>query len=108
MKIIKKGDTHCGFSLFLKIHLTFNVMKKIFLLFAVIAAFSLTSCGGGDASNVPDGNSQATSIDPNDPNQAPPQVQEISVVEENASAPAEQTAPESQASTAEQSKPANQ
>ena len=82
-------------------------MKKFFLFIAVIAAFSLTSCGGSETSSVPDGNSQATSIDPNDPNQIPPQVEEASIVEENASTPAEQ-APEAQASTAEQSKPSNQ
>ena len=77
-------------------------MKKFFLLIAVIAAFSLTSCGGGETSSVPDGNSQATSIDPNDPNQIPPQMDAASIVEENASTP------ESQASTNEQSKTANQ
>lgn len=48
-------------------------MKKFFLLFAAVAALSLASCGGGDASSTPDGNSQATSVDPNDPNQQPPQ-----------------------------------
>ena len=72
-------------------------MKKFFLFAAVLAAFTLTSCGGSESS-VPDGNSQATSIDPNDPNQAPPQMQETSVVEENVSTPAEQTSPEGQAS----------
>ncbi|MBP5687484.1 MAG: hypothetical protein J6X22_02435 [Muribaculaceae bacterium] len=81
-------------------------MKKFFLFIAVIAAFSLTSCGGSETSSVPDGNSQATSIDPNDPNQIPPQVEEASIVEESASTPAEQ-APEAQASTTEQSKPSN-
>ncbi|MBR5118024.1 MAG: hypothetical protein IK100_05195 [Muribaculaceae bacterium] len=82
-------------------------MKKFFLFIAVIAAFSLTSCGGGETSSVPDGNSQATSIDPNDPNQIPPQVEETSFVEENTSTQAEQ-APEAQTSTTEQSKPSNQ
>ena len=80
-------------------------MKKFFLFIAVIAAFSLTSCGGGETSSVPDGNSQATSVDPNDPAQAIPQ---MSTSEEQISATStEQTAPEVQASTAEQSKPAN-
>ena len=77
-------------------------MKKFFLLIAVIAAFSLTSCGGGETSSVPDGNSQATSIDPNDPNQIPPQMEETSIVEESTSTP------EGQVSTNEQSKTANQ
>ena len=80
-------------------------MKKFFLFIAVIAAFSLTSCGGGETSSVPDGNSQATSIDPNDPNQAPPQMDNTSIVEENVSTSIEQSA---EASTAEQSKPAEQ
>ncbi|MBO4721768.1 MAG: hypothetical protein J5629_02425 [Muribaculaceae bacterium] len=80
-------------------------MKKFFLFIAVIAAFSLTSCGGGETSSVPDGNSQATSVDPNDPAQAIPQ---MSTSEEQISATStEQTAPEVQASTAGQSKPAN-
>ena len=83
----------------------FRIMKKFFLFAAVLAAFTLTSCGGSESS-VPDGNSQATSIDPNDPNQAPPQMQETSVVEENVSTPAEQTSPEGQTSTNEQSTPA--
>ncbi len=84
-------------------------MKKFFLLIAAFAALSLTSCGGGETSSQPDGNSQATSVDPNDPNQAPPQVEatSVSVVEENVSVPTEQAAPEAQPSTAEQSKPAN-
>lgn len=80
-------------------------MKKFLLFVAAIAAFSVTSCGGGDASNVPDGNSQATTVDPNDPTQAIPQ---MSTSEEQASAASvEQTAPEAQTSTAEQSTPAN-
>ena len=41
-------------------------MKKYFLFFAAFAALSLASCGGGDASSVPDGNSQNPGIDPND------------------------------------------
>lgn len=84
-------------------------MKKFLLFVAAFAALSLTSCGGSDTSSVPDGNSQATSIDPNDPNQAPPQMEASSIVDENASNTTDQATPvpESQVSTTEQSNPAN-
>jgi len=49
-------------------------MKKILLFFAAVAAISLASCGGGDASSVPDGNSQDPGIDPNAPGAMPPQM----------------------------------
>ncbi|MBR5639078.1 MAG: hypothetical protein IKW83_04870 [Muribaculaceae bacterium] len=63
-------------------------MKKFFVLFAAVAALSLASCSNGDASSTPDGQSQATTVDPNDgthntentvdpsdPNQNVPQMQ---------------------------------
>lgn len=81
-------------------------MKKFFLFIAVIAAITLTSCGGGETASVPDGNSQATMVDPNDPNQAVPQMS--TEAEQTSATSAEQATPEAQTSTAEQSNPANQ
>lgn len=71
-------------------------MKKFFLLIAAVSVLSLTSCGGGETSSAPDGNSQVTSIDPNDPNQMPPQMNEASAVEaeQSISNAVEQKAPE--------------
>ena len=83
-------------------------MKKFFLFVAVVATLSLTSCGGGNASSEPDGNSQVTSVDPNDPNQKPPQMDEASAVEQSVSMPTEQNVPEGEAQPTEQSKPAEQ
>ncbi len=85
----------------------FRIMKKFLLFVAAFTALSLTSCGGSETSSVPDGNSQATSVDPNDPNQAPPQMEASSIVEENTSTATEQTTPEGQVSTTEQSNATN-
>ena len=50
-------------------------MKKFFLFIAAFAALSLTSCSNsGESSSIPDGQSQATTVDPNDPTQRPPQM----------------------------------
>ncbi len=81
-------------------------MKKFFLFAAALVALSLTSCGGNSTS-VPDGNSQATSIDPNEPNQAPPQMEEVSTLEQSGVASTE-NATEVESQPAEQSTPANQ
>ena len=40
-------------------------MKKFFLFAVAIATLSLVSCNGGNDSSASDGNSQATSVDPN-------------------------------------------
>ena len=60
-------------------------MKKFFLFVAAVAALSLASCGGGDASSTPDGNSQNPGIDPNAPGAQPPLQSNTSAptVEEN-------------------------
>ena len=65
-------------------------MKKFFLFFAAVAALSLASCGGDNASSsVADGQSQNPGIDPNAASAQPPQVSNNapSVEENNASTP---------------------
>lgn len=75
-------------------------MKYFSLLIAAVAALSLASCGGdASSSSAADGNSQATSVDPNDPNQMPPQVTDEQVsnsiqIEETTPEVNEQKSPE--------------